>query len=198
MNISPSVTETVSLSPSAAALDAGADDAGVLASALLEAALLVGALLDGAASAASSPEQPLSRPIPRARTSGAAERAERAGPVAWGTRDLLGADGTPPRRRLPVVRDAAGVKHPGEPPDSGVTTTRALPSRSEIRRTRWREVPGRPDGAVPPGSGASTGRAPAGAACASGRGRAGSRPVRARSRRGRRGRRPAPAGPRPR
>src|SRR3954447_2304318 len=154
MNISPSVTETVS--PSAAALDAGAGDAGGLASALLEAALveaalleaalLVGALLDGAASAASSPEQPLSRPIPRARTSGAAERAERTGPVAWGTRDLLGADGTPPRRRLPVVRDAAGVKHPGEPPDSGVTTTRALPSRSGTRRPRWREVPRRPDG----------------------------------------------------
>jgi hypothetical protein len=73
MNISPSVTATVSLWASAGALEAGADDAGVLASALLVAALLDGALLDAAASVApSSPEQPLSRAIPRARTSGAA------------------------------------------------------------------------------------------------------------------------------
>src|SRR3712207_7570931 len=181
MNISPSVTDTVSLSASAGALVAGADDAGVLASALLVAALLDDALLDGAASAApSSPEQPLSRPMPRARTSGAAWRAERVGVVAWDTRDLLGADGTPPRRRLPVVRDAAGVKHLGEPLDPGITTTRALPSRSDTRRPRWSTAPGRPDGAAPPGSGASRLRAAAGAACASGRGRAGPRPVRAR------------------
>src|SRR5918911_4207322 len=92
MNISPSVTATVSLSASAGALDAG-----VLASALLVAALLDGALLDAAASVApSSPEQPLSRAIPRARTSGAAWRAERGGTGVGGTRDPLGADGAPP------------------------------------------------------------------------------------------------------
>src|SRR3712207_295359 len=114
MNISPSVTDTVSLSASAAGLDAGADDAGVLASALLDGALLAawlldGALLDAAASPLpSSPEQPLTRPIPRARTNGAARRAERVGPVAWDTRLPPGADGAPPRRRLPVGPDAAG------------------------------------------------------------------------------------------
>src|ERR687889_1415964 len=97
MTISPSVTATVSLSASAGELVAGADDVEVLASALLEAALLDGALLDGAASVApSSPEQPLSRPMPRARTSGAAWRAERVGVGGWSTRTSSGR-----RRRRP-------------------------------------------------------------------------------------------------
>jgi hypothetical protein len=110
MNISPSLTETVSLSASAGALDeeeVGAA-AEVLASALLEGALLVGA----ASVASSSAEQPLTRPIPRARTSGATRRAERAELVAWDTRDLLAADGTTPRWRLPVAGDAATLTHP--------------------------------------------------------------------------------------
>src|SRR3712207_9416117 len=109
MNISPSVTDTVSLSASAGALVAGADDAGVLASALLVAALLDGALLDGAASAApSSPEQPLSRPMPRARTSGAACRPGGVGVVPWGPGGHWGPSGSAPRRESAAVSDAAG------------------------------------------------------------------------------------------
>src|SRR5215212_306402 len=118
MNISPSVTATVSLSASAGELVAGADDVEVLASALLEAALLDGALLDGAASVApSSPEQPLSRPMPRARTSGAAWRAERVG--GWSTRTSSGRRRRRPDGGSPLPRDAAGVKHSGEPPRPG-------------------------------------------------------------------------------
>src|ERR687889_1022289 len=102
MTISPSVTATVSLSASAGELVAGADDVEVLASALLEAALLDGALLDGAASVApSSPEQPLSRPMPRARTSGAAWRGGGGGGGGWGRRGPPGGRGSRPPRGTP-------------------------------------------------------------------------------------------------
>jgi hypothetical protein len=117
MNISPSVTETVSLSASAGALELGAVEVGAVEVGAEE---LASALLAGAASvvpvAASSEEHPLTRPIPRTRTNGAARRAERVGPVGWDTQDLLGATATPPRRRLPVAPDAAAVKHLAEPP----------------------------------------------------------------------------------
>src|SRR5688572_29103142 len=103
MNISPSVAVTVSLSASAAELDAGALELGAAGSA---AEVLASALLEGAAFAvpvASSEEHPLTRPMPRARTSGAARGTERVGPVGCDTRDLLGVTVTPPRRRPPVA-----------------------------------------------------------------------------------------------
>jgi hypothetical protein len=108
------VTATVSLSVSAGELDPGeaGAPAEALASALVEEALLEGA----AAVASSSAEQPLTRPIPAARTSVAARRAERAEPVGWDPGDLPGVTVAPPRRRLLVAPDAPTVKDLGGTP----------------------------------------------------------------------------------